>query len=71
MTDEVLRRAACAIKDLRRLARELNDAGYPGSAIRLQGAVGLLQGLEGELIEAQAKLDAERIDFSETAKLAS
>jgi hypothetical protein len=58
MADEVLRRAARMINDLRRLAETLNDAGYPGSAIRLQGFAGLLRGIEGELLQAQFKLDA-------------
>jgi hypothetical protein len=52
MPDEVMRRAARAIVDLHHLARELNDAGYCGSAIRLQGAAGLPKGIEGELIQA-------------------
>ena len=59
MADEVLRRAARAITDLKKLAKILNDAGYPGDAIRLQGFAGLLRGLEGQLIQAQAKIDAE------------
>ena len=61
MADELLRRAARAINDLRLLANTLNNAGYPGSSIRLQGFAGLLKGLEGELVHAQAKLDAEQI----------
>jgi hypothetical protein len=59
MADEVLRRAARTINDLRALAETLNDAGYPGSAIRLQGFAGWLRGIEGELVQAQVKCDAE------------
>ena len=59
MTDEILKRAARVIIDLRELAKSLNDAGYPGSSIRLQGMAGVVQSLEGELIKAQEKLDAE------------
>jgi hypothetical protein len=59
MTDEVLKRAARTINDLRTLAETLNDAGYPGSAIRLQGFAGWLRGIEGELVQAQGKFDAE------------
>lgn len=59
MADEVLRRASRAINDLRKLATALNDAGYPGDAIRLQGFAGLLQGLESELVDAQTRGDAE------------
>jgi hypothetical protein len=59
MADEVLRRAARAITDLNKLATILNDAGYHGDAIRLQGFTGSLRGLEGQLIQAQAKIDAE------------
>jgi hypothetical protein len=51
MADEVLRRAARAITDLRELAKVLNDACYPGSAIRLQGFAGLLKRLDGELVQ--------------------
>ena len=61
MADEVLRRAARAITDLRRLAKALNDAGFPGPAIRLQGFAGLLRGLEVELVRTQAQMDAELI----------
>ena len=61
MADEVLRRAARTINDLHTLAATLNDTGYPGSAIRLQGFAGWLRGIEGELVQAQTKLDAELI----------
>jgi hypothetical protein len=71
MADELLRRAARAIVDIRNLSSALNDAGYPASAIRLQGVAALLKGLEGELIDAQTMLDAETIDFGEAAKRAS
>jgi hypothetical protein len=58
VADELLRRAARAITDLRRLGTVLNDAGYPRDALRLQGFAGLLMGLEDELADAQKKLDA-------------
>lgn len=68
MSDEILRRAAHAITDLRKLAKALNDAGYPMESIRLQGFAGYVRQLEGELIQAQAKADSER---QEDAKRAS
>jgi len=58
MADELLRRAARAITDLRRLATTLNEAGYPGDAIRIQGFAGTLRELEDKLAEAQAKIDS-------------
>lgn len=70
MADEILKRAARAISDLRKLAKCLNDAGYPMSSIRLQRLAGVVQELEGELIQAQAKLDAEQIASSDNGKLA-
>jgi hypothetical protein len=71
MADEVLRCAARTIVDLYHLARELHDADYPGSAIRLQGAAGLLRGLEGELIQAPAGRDANRESPIGGARVAS
>jgi len=62
MADELLRRAARAITDLRRLATTLNEAGYPGDAIRIQGFAGTLRELENKLAEAQAKVDSEILD---------
>ena len=61
MADEILKRAACTITDLRKLAKNLNDAGYTMSSIRLQGFAGIVQQLEGELIQAQTKLDASEL----------
>ena len=66
MADEVIRRATRAITDLRKLAAILNDAGYPGDAIRLHGFAGLLKELEGELVDAQTKVDASVLYKSES-----
>lgn len=67
MADEILRRAARAITDLRKLATVLNDSGYPASAIRLHGFAGLLKSIEGELVDAQTKMDASSIREGEDA----
>jgi hypothetical protein len=64
MADELLRRAARAITDLRKLATTLNHAGYPGDAIRIHGFAGILRELEGKLADAQAKMDLELLDTS-------
>lgn len=58
MADEVFRCAARAINDLNKLATVLNDAGYPGPSIRLQGYAGMLKSLESEFVQAQVKVDA-------------
>jgi hypothetical protein len=71
MADEILRRAARAITDLRKLAKVLNDAGYPMASLRLQGFAGVMKALEGEFIQAQAKADAEQVPPSDEAKRAS
>lgn len=68
MADEVLRRAARAINDLRKLATTLNDAGYPGDAIRLQGFAGTLLGLEDKLVDAQTEMDAELLDVATSCR---
>jgi hypothetical protein len=59
MADEILRRAARIIVDLRTVGKALNDAGHPGSAIRLYGFAGHLRGIESELMRAQTKANAE------------
>ena len=64
MADEVLRRAARAIFDLRKLATTLNNAGYPGDAIRIEGFAGTLRELEDKLADAQAKIDSGLLDAS-------
>jgi hypothetical protein len=53
MPNEILKRAARVITDLRNLAKTLNDAGYPMSSIRLQGFASVVEQLEGELLQAQ------------------
>jgi hypothetical protein len=59
-----------ALTDLEKLAKHLNDAGYPGSAIHFQGAAGIVKCREEDLIQTQARLDAERDASSDQAKLA-
>ncbi len=67
MAEEILRRAARAITDLRRLATILNDSGYPASAIRLHGFAGMLKSIEGELVDAQTKMDGRSVRECEDA----
>ena len=70
MADAILRRAARTIADLRKLSKALNDAGYPMASLRLQGFAGVVKELEGELIQAQSRIDAEQVPASDEAKRA-